>query len=56
MALEKQIKDWERLDALLDKIVSTRNPTDADLRLYNYFRHDYNNNYKTKFNPMEKPQ
>jgi hypothetical protein len=56
MTLEQQIKDWEKLDKLLDKIVQTRNPSDADLRLYDYFRKDYNNSYKNKFNPMEKPQ
>ena len=54
--LSQQIKDWERLDVLLNKIVSTKNPSDADLRLYDYFRKNYNDTYKSKFNPMEKPQ
>jgi len=54
--LSQQIKDWERLDALLNKIVSTKNPSNADLGLYDYFRKNYNDTYKTKFTPMEKPK
>jgi len=56
MTLERQIEDWERLNLLLDKIVSHRTYIESDLKIYEYFRMDYNLTYKSKFNPMEKPK
>ena len=53
--LEDQIKDWEKCNLLLDKIVGEKGKVDDTYSLYNELRKEYVKKYGVRFNPENKP-